>query len=66
MFFKSHILAPEVTLVLMLDDSGTLTNWHVAWLVNSLGKLVPILREDSNRHPGIVLSLELERPALSL
>ena len=64
--FESYVLAPEVTLVLLLDDSGTLTNWHVAWLVSSLGKLVTILWEDSNRRPGIILLLELKRPASSL
>ena len=64
--FESFVLAPEVTLVLLLDDLGTLTNWHVAWLVSSLGKFVTILWEDSNRRTGIVLLLEPERHDLGL
>ena len=58
--FKSHILAPEITLVLMLDNSGTLTIWLEAWLVSSLGRSATIPWEDSNSRTGIILTLEFE------
>ena len=51
-------MAPEIVLVLMLDNPGSMTILLGAWLLSSLGRSATIPWEDSNSCTGITLMLE--------